>query len=523
MNMSSSPTMPLQRPSAPPVINPLAPGDTQMLETALSSPPLLAPVSPVTVPEPLSSASWPSSLPDAAEAHSLSVLYKTFPRVGEELIWRILCRHNSSLADASAQLSTLNDIARSAELLQDAFPVASYDDVVTAISTFAGSLSAAYAHLSNRFISAWDPEHTPARLLASRNMPGSSSPPPPDEFVVTTESQYNAEDNWWAALLRHKRSRLPIDSPFLDEWEHMTTECYSAVEISPRFYHLIYCLGIQRTAPSDYASALSTLRALPVYHYVTSYIIKHNLVACALTVLPILLEEGLINLGAAAWLAIAAESNPELSDYIHPFFCRFPQRSRHVWESRNQFLHNFTSAQKAKDALLSAANGDDQDMPDADTEHQAPSDSAAVSPSASRSALPAPSKGKGRVRSASTTVPYDVLDPQRIIKNPKQDAPVMTKKGKVMKPAAAKGLATRARNKAAALSKSAAILNKARAWHESSPPTDEIESRTVRAIESLRSSKAKAEMAAAMAVISAPSYPVLPGPKFVRASTDSST
>ena len=456
----------------------------------------------------------------------MSTLYKSFPRIGEELIWRILRRSKGSLADASAELTALNDVTRSAEVLHDAFPVASHDDIVSAISAFSGNLSAAYVHLSSRFLSAWDPEHTPARLLVSRNMPGSSSPPPPDEFVVTTMPQAKAEEEWWSTLLRLKASRLPVDSPFLDEWNPMIETCCSVVDISPRFLHFIYCLGIQKTAPSDYAVALSALRALPSYHYVTSYIITHNLVACALTVLPILLEEGLINPGAAAWLAIAAEPSPELTSYLHPFFCRFPNRSRAVWNSRNTFLHSFSSAQAAKEGLgPSGADDQDQDMHWDDTEHGAPSDSAAVSPSASRSALPAPSKGKGRLRSASSAAPYDISDPKRIIQQPKKPAPMLTKKGKVMKPSAAKGLATRAKNKAATLSKSAAAIVKAQALHAStSPPlpsVSEIEANTLRAIKSLRDSKP--EMDTAMAAVSAHSVPVLPGPKSVRASTDSST
>ena len=212
-----------------------------------------------------------------------------------------------------------------------------------------------------------------------------------------------------------------------DDWEPLAQLSASRYDISPRFAQYVYSLGVHLTASSDYDMALSALRALPSFHRIASWVITNNKVTSALRILPILLEEGLINLGAAAWLAVAVESHPTLSALLHPYFTSFPRRSASVWASRNKFLHSFADVQKARRVLIPPSVDDGASMVWTASLHEAPSESAVpagtslASPQPSLQALETRSKGKGRARSASVN-PYDVADPARIVKNPKAPA-----------------------------------------------------------------------------------------------------
>ena len=209
--------------------------------------------------------------------------------------------------------------------------------------------------------------------------------------------------------------------------------CSSSYAVSPRFAHYIQSLGVWLTASSEYDAALSALRALPTFHHVASWVISNNKIASALRILPILLEEGLINPGAAAWLAVAVESHPTLSALIQPFFIAFPHCSASVWNARNKFLHSFAEVQKARRVLIPPSVDDNASMAWSASVHNDPPESAVpagtslLSPEASLQFLDSHSKGKGRARSTSSAAPYDVADPAHIVKAPKLSKAAPTK------------------------------------------------------------------------------------------------
>ena len=223
---------------------PLAPPpfatDTQMLSYALSSPAAALPLhidSSQLSPMP----SWPASQPMSQESAALEVLARDFPGIGEELVWRIYRCHNSDLAAASAELSSLDSLVRTAEVLHDAFPAASHNDIVSAVSDHSGDISAAYIFLAQRFLSSWDPEHTPARLLANATIPSS---PPPADFLNTHSDYMEAEAEWWAALLKTKSACILQDPLLAEDWEPLAQLSSSHYAISPRFSNYVRCLGV---------------------------------------------------------------------------------------------------------------------------------------------------------------------------------------------------------------------------------------------------------------------------------------
>jgi len=358
-----------------------------MLAFALSSPPPLvslaaAPASAAASGVSSPSALWPSSLPSGSAAGALQVLTDNFPSVGEELAWRTLRLHNGDLASASAALTTLADLVRAAEALQGAFVSAPEHAISSAVTDYAGDLSAAYVFLSNTYVSSWDPGHTPARLLASCTLP--SSPPAP-EFVSSDPFLLDAEVTWWTSLLNSKQARLPASSPSRGSWALMAQNCCSARAVSPRFSHFVYCLGDWRLSPNAYADALASLRALPSYQRAAAHIVSHGLVSAALDILPLLLDEGLIHPGAAAWLAISFETNPPLCESLRHLFLAFPLKSASVWNNRNLFLHSFADARAASRIVVPGASNDGGSLFWDESAANHPSETAMVSPSATRS------------------------------------------------------------------------------------------------------------------------------------------
>ena len=406
--------------------------DTQMLSYALSSPAIASPlrIDPLQLsPVP----SWPASQPMSQESAALEVLAQDFPGISEELVWRIYHRHNMDLAATSAELSSLDSLARTAEVLHDAFPAASRDDIVSAVSDHSGDISAAYVFLAQRFLSSWDPEHTPVRLLANVTIPSS---PPPDDFVNSHSDFVEAEAEWWAALLKTKSVCVLQDPLLTMDWEPLAQLSSSHYAISPCFSHYVHCLGVRLSAPSEYDTALLDLRALPSFHCIASWVISNNKVTSALRILPVLLEEGLINPGAAAWLAVAVESHPTLSALLQPFFIAFPCHSTSVWDARNKFLHSFADVQKVQRILIPPSDASHDSMAWSASVHNDPPESAAIvepsvlSPEISLWHIETRSKGKGKACSVSSSNLYNVADPACIVKNPKdsKSAPKMKAK-----------------------------------------------------------------------------------------------
>ena len=361
----------------------------------------------------------------------MEALACNFPGIGEELVWRIYRHHNMDLAATLAELSSLDSLARTAEVLHDTFPTASHDDIVSAVSDHSSDISAAYVFLAQRFLSSWDPEHTPARLLANATIPSS---PPPNDFVNPHSDYVEAEAKWWTALLKTKSVCILQDPLLAEDWEPLAQLSSLHYAISPRFSHYVCCLGVQLSAPSEYDTALSDLCGLPSFHHIASWVISNNKVSSALRILPVLLEEGLINPGAAAWLAVAVESHPTLSALLQPFFIAFPRHSASVWDAWNKFLHSFADVQKACCILIPPSDAGHNSMAWSASVHDDPPESAALAASSALSLeislqhMETCSKGKGKARSVSSSNPYEVADPARIVKNPKDPKTAPAKK-----------------------------------------------------------------------------------------------
>jgi len=392
-----------------------------MLAYALSSPPPAAPLVVAAASTAASSVSspsalWPSSLPTGSAADALWVLSENFPSVGEELAWCTLCLHNGDMASVSAALTTLADLVRAAEALQGTFVSAPKHAISSAVTDHTGDLSAAYVFLSNTYVSSWDPGHTPACLLASCTLP--SSPPAP-EFVSSDPFLLDAEVTWWTSLFNSKQARLPASSPSQDYWAPMARSCCSARAVSPRFSHFVYCLSDWPFSPNAYADALASLRALPSYQRAAAHIVSHGLVSAALDILPILLDEGLIHPGAAAWLAISSETNPPLRESLRHFFLAFLLKSASIWNNRNKFLHSFAVARAASRVVLPGASNDGGSLFWDKSAANHPSETALVSPTVTRA------------RSGSIA-PYSIDDPRRIVQDPKtSDAPPPRRSGRI--------------------------------------------------------------------------------------------
>ena len=332
-------------------VDTLARSDTQVLSYALTSP-----ESRILAPEPLTELtassqsvpvdSWPSSAPTDHVSAALRALCSEFPTVGEELVWQIFRKTGNDIIKSSAELVTLRDMTRAAEVLHSAFPAVPPNDIAACIDECGGDLFTTYVHFNAIHKSAWDPSLTPARLLASSGLPlrptGDEAPP----FVATNPEETKAEQEWWDSLIDSKSIRAAgiLNIPgIVDDWIPVVQRGYSCIQLTPRVRDLVWRLCLHDSDPDSYSDALGELRVLPSFHHIASYAITNNRFSATVAILAILLEEGLINPGTAAWLALAGESHPNIRRHCKHLFSTFPSWYRDVWHAWNQALHTFRS------------------------------------------------------------------------------------------------------------------------------------------------------------------------------------
>ena len=325
--------------------------DTQVLSYALTSPEAR-----VLAPEPLTELtaslqsvpidSWPSSAPTDQDSAALRALCSEFPTIGDELVWRIFRKAGKDIIKSSAELVTLRDVTRAAEVLHSAFPAATPDDIATCLDQNGGDIFGAYMHFNAIYESAWDPSLTPGRLLTSKNLPLCPSGDEAPTFVASNPEEIRADQEWWESIIDSKSIRaagIHNIPGIIDDWVPVVQRGYPCIQLTPRIRGTIWRLCLKASDPNDYADSLNELRILPSFHHIASYAITNNRFSATVAILSILLEEGMINPGAAAWLALAGESHPNIYQHTKRLFSTFPSRYRDLWHARNQALHTFRS------------------------------------------------------------------------------------------------------------------------------------------------------------------------------------
>jgi hypothetical protein len=350
-----------------------------------------SPAAPLTNPH--SPPPWPLSQDGAATQLVIPSLAAQFPSINESMLWQVLQMKRSDTAAAATHLSALCDLSRKSDVLQQAFPAAPGLDIAAALSMYDSDLSLSYASLSCHFISTWDPSATPAQMLSTITLiPDlASSTAALGPFTDPDPSYAKAERSWWASYIAAKQRRVASLPSCDGHWDSVCSLATSNSAISPRFIGFIFDLGLRTRDPIWYASAVSSLRTLPSYDSIITRSIELHDDAPVSAILPVLLEEGLINPSAAVWLATQTEGSPS-HEHLSHFFTSFPARYHKLLTRRSLFLHHL------RDSKMDASTADDGSVT------QLPQPSALASspgPSTHSRITRASAKGKGKAAQAS--------------------------------------------------------------------------------------------------------------------------
>jgi hypothetical protein len=309
------------------------------------------------------------------------------------MLWQVLQMKRGDAAAAAAHLSALRDLSRKADALQQAFPAALGSDIAAALSMYNGDLSLSYASLGCRFISTWDPSATPARMLSTITLiPDlTSSVAALGPFTDPDPAYAEAERSWWASYIAAKQRRVASLPSCDGHWDSVCSLATSNSAISPRFISFMFDLGLRTKDPLRYASAIASLRTLPSYDSIVACSIELRNDAPVSAILPVLLEEGLINPGAAVWLATQTEGSPSHKHLSH-FFTSFPARYHELLTRHSLFLHHLRDSRMDTSA---ADDGSIAQLPQPSAQASSPS------PSIHSRLTRASAKGKGKAAQAS--------------------------------------------------------------------------------------------------------------------------
>jgi hypothetical protein len=267
------------------------------------------------------------------------------------MLWQVLQMKHSDPAAAAAHLSALNDMSRKADALLLAFPATLEPDITAALSMYDGNISLSYASLGCRFTSTWDPSATPACLFSTITLiPDlTSSVATLGSFMDPNPTYAMAERSWWSSYVAAKQHCITSHPSCDGQWDSICSLATSNSTISPCFIGFIYNLGLRTKAPSWYASAISSLRTLPSYDSIIAHSIQLHDDAPVLAILPVLLEEGLINPSAAVWLTTQTEGSPSY-ERLSWYFTSFPTKYCELLAQHSLFLHNLQESRLADSA-----------------------------------------------------------------------------------------------------------------------------------------------------------------------------
>jgi hypothetical protein len=309
------------------------------------------------------------------------------------MLWQVLQMKHGDAAAAAAHLSALCDLSRKVNVLQLAFPAAPSSDIAAALSMYDGDLSLSYASLGCRFMTTWDPSATPAQMLSTITLIPDlvSSTAALGPFTDPDPAYAKAEHSWWASYIAAKQRRVASLPSCDSHWDPICSLATSNSAISPHFIGFIFDLSLRTKDPIRYASAVTSLRTLPSYDSIIARSIELHDDALVSAILPVLLEEGLINPSAAVWLATQTESSPS-HEHLSHFFTSFPARYHKLLTCRSLFLHHL------RDSKMDISAADDGSIA------QLPQQSALASspgPSSHSRLTHASAKGKGKAAQAS--------------------------------------------------------------------------------------------------------------------------
>ena len=274
-------------------------------------------------------------------AAGLKALSTQFPDITTNFLLHILERSDGNAATASAWLTALEETEKLVNSMCDIFPDAGRREVKRLVNGTRGNPSLVWAKLSETYHSPWMDEFTSSAIKrkSSRSALLRDDESVEEEVIIASDGLKEYNRSWWDTYLSTRKFRISASSPHASDWDEIckVAACKSAQP--KRFVGYIANLGGRTTNPTGFKTAIKFLRAMPEYSAACEQLLSRK--SAALIILPMLLEDGLINTPGAAWLALNSTTSHDR------LFISFINAHRHVRVANDKALRAHLDTNRA--------------------------------------------------------------------------------------------------------------------------------------------------------------------------------
>ena len=310
-------------------------------------------------PSPPLTQSWVPTQQETIVGRKLDFLKASFPDLPEAYMTSALAQFQNDEAAVAAWLTSNKLDEYDLRFLLDAFPDAGPDVLSSRLQRHRGSVSNAYSSLQDEFTSSVTiPSSNPAaRGVLALQAAAADTENWVINFSARAEELVAFEKKWWSSFATSRLPRLGVDSRFAHLWDPITKAAMCSDPINNRTMALICHLGGKRADPSGYLSALTALRLLPSYRAVENAVATSGAELIAPHILSIMLEDGFLSPGGAAWLATQLEDKPHRYQPLRSLFAGYRLKHGFVRQRLNASLLAYKARLESDDTADAAVSG----------------------------------------------------------------------------------------------------------------------------------------------------------------------
>jgi len=291
---------------------------------------------------------------DLPFSQNLRRMVEACPTMMEEHLSLTLEKHDNDLPTTLAWAQTIAEMKHLRRTLVLAYPTVSIEEVEGVVKQFKGDFMLSF----NLLGCTHDPAEDWMDFAFARRQGVMSFVTNMPEIVYDDPATRSFENQWWRTCIMIRRHRVS-QYPKMDAlWPKLTPITVAPCPISQCFLQYINDLRNYNTNRPLFSKAVGILRAQQDF---TGLVVllgeprphfkggdNHH---PALTILQVLVGDGLASPAAAAWLALCVFRDPEMYDTYIPLFYGFPTIRRKMWNDRN--IH-MAASMKAASQLGSA-------------------------------------------------------------------------------------------------------------------------------------------------------------------------
>jgi len=315
--------------------------DTPM-EEATEAPDLLAPAPKAPKPEsepesPLTP--WRPTQDDVLAQQDAAYLRRMFPTISNEFVTQAIREGDGDPAAAIAWATAITDADRILGILDSTFPAATSEEVKETTLRANGNATAAYALLSRKYESAWDPEQFRLTSQVARRL-FPADPELAPEFYDPDPSYAEHEAKWWDTMITTKAYKVADSAEDSALWSRITLLAGSRADMAPRTTSLVESLASARYPDRPaFNQSMGVLQTHDGFAALGRHCRTNpEQTDSTLRIVMALMEDGLASPGAAAWAMSHLTKTPAAFRAGRFCFSAYGANRRTLWNRRNQAL-----------------------------------------------------------------------------------------------------------------------------------------------------------------------------------------